>query len=652
MSGLDIVARGMGVAAQAAMPRLFADLEGAALPRTLLRVDTVGHTTSGLGAAVYVNDALCDAALAAKHPRFVFTAADGRVFRLLPDFGSVSVEQGGAAGDGVANDQPAVQATIDYVEAIDAREVVFSMPRYAIWATVRTSPRASRFELDGRPIVVTKTISLRGASADRSVLDFRGLGGVDPETNWQVVPDSEGSSTNAVWRGGGIFLFGNMTEPEDGEALNIERFEMGRLVLQGNRERTGNSNTTASLVTGDGWDTSDKGISIHDTWVGDLVISDCEVHGFKGELFFIAGADARSLHAERLHLHTTNGNAWNAGTNIRITADNCEFGNALIAHEDTGKTFARYTNCVWRDASTATLGSGPTNGILHNYLYPTRDETESAPMTQLEGCVFKNIGQLLVGCWTRGSIRTIDTQVYFSTPLYSALRDIDLEIEAWMDQRGNFSPVSIGGPANLTTQVSGAPAGTYQVPPRNMRIYVRTLRTAVAKAAGREWIAATWTGYVEPTCRIIVEGEANKAPYAINPVSMPKFDLRDYNSTHVSAGAFNGAHSLGWIDQNLTVVPSAVHMGYYQSAGTAPREVTVATEPAAGYQYGFAHGQKIRFYAFTNGPGIRFVKGTAGLRLSQTRTLVNKKDWIEFTFDKYDGRAWEESGFFSSADPV
>ncbi|MDR7102048.1 hypothetical protein [Croceicoccus sp. BE223] len=649
MSGVDIVARGMAVAAGASQPALFTQFADRALPAGLTIVQTSGHATAGMGAGRYCHDALATAALLEAHPRFAFRARDGRVFRLLPENGVVTVEQGGAVGDGAANDQPAIQATIDYAAATGIAEVKFEARHYAVWAIPRSAPRIDSSTDEGHPIVIRRTVALTGLPGTRTVLDFRGLDGADPETNWQVVPESTGGALTA-WRGGGIFVMGDRTLPPEGVPLKVEVIELHNLVLQGNRVRTGNSTPGADPDTGDGWDMSDKGFSVQDCHVGDVRVVDCEIHGFKGELFYVGALSGGDLVAHRCHFHTTNANVWNPGTNMKLDAMQCEFGNGHIAHEDTGKQFARYTACVWRDAASANFGGGPANGFGANYLFPTRSDQSEPPLTQLDGCEFRNIGDVYVGCWVRGRLRTVDSRVLFSTNLYSELRDVDIEIEAWMDRRGNFAPVVLEGPDTLTEQIPGAAAGTYRKAPRNMRVHVRAMRTSLAIANGIEWIAPTWYGYIEPSVRLIVEGEGNLTPYTWSPTSMPKIDLRDYNTTHPAQSTFGGAQWSGIINSSRSVTPSAVHMGFDQE-GAGPFDITLNRFPNGGAGFGYANGQKLRIYLQSNQGALRFVKDTPGMRLSQTRTLKVRKDFIEFTYSAYEGGYWEESAFFTSADP-
>ena len=114
-----------------------ADFLFAEIPLQNLRSGTDLVQTSGrdaIGAAPwhYVSDSLASAALMAAHPRFVARSSNGRYWRAVPDGGRIAVEAGGAKGDGVTDDGPAVRAAYAYAAAIGARGVSFGSARYRV----------------------------------------------------------------------------------------------------------------------------------------------------------------------------------------------------------------------------------------------------------------------------------------------------------------------------------------------------------------------------------------------------------------------------------------------------------------------------------------------------------------------------------------
>lgn len=653
MSAFDFTARGQARAALSALPDCFVRFGTRAIAPGIDRIASSGYATAGAGAASYVSDSLCTAALLAAHPRFVVRTTNQRIFRLLPADNAISVEQGGATGGGIANDQPAIQATIAYAEAIGIREVGFTCERYALWTPTRSSPAWSLFAPDGQPLVIRRSLILRGRAPRRTTLDFKGLGGANPQTSWQLVPLTATDPTPTVWRGDGLLILG---DPGDSypETFAVARLELNRLIFKGNCARTGSHDYPVNTVTGDGWDASHKGLRIQDTKMGELVLVDTDMIGWRGEILYLGGYGPTSLRMERVRLLTTNGDAFNPGVTCEVTAIDCEFGDAFQAHEDTGKRSARYINCLWRDCLRMNLGSGPTNGYSYTYLYPTRDNTTQPPLTQLETCEFRNVGTATIGCWVRGRVRTTDSTILLDAHPFGALHDIDLDIEALLDQKDLIESVTLYGPETLTTQVGGAPAGTWITPPSNIHIRLRQIRTRLAKQNGRRWFGMRYGYYIDKSCSIVIDDSEAAVGAGIFQNSypepaMPRITVRGL----VAPGAFtsHGSTSLGVLSADRLVYPMNP-LGGLDCASNSRFNVTLPAHPAGGANYGYAEGQVVRLCKLSNTGEIRFAQGAiAAMAMQQTRILRLESDWIEFTYNELLER-WEETGFYSSAGTV
>lgn len=651
MTGLALPALGLAQQAIQAMPALFADLHGRVIPPACQRIESIGHARAGCGAASYVCDALSTPALAAEHPRFAFRDAGGRIFRLLPEGGSVAVEQGGAAGDGETDDQGAVQAAIDYAEAIGASEVRFGSPAYRIDCPARASPADRTHAADGHPLVVRRSLILRGSSAVPTVLDFRAPGGADPETNWQTVPATASpGASQAVWRGGGLFVLGELADP-GAAPRRIARLELHRLILQGNRRHTGRYAFPADPATGDGWDITDKALWLQDCYAGTIVCRDVAMIGWKGEIFYLAGAAnaVEEVRLDRCRFETGNASAFNPSVDARIVARDCRFGDCFQAQEDVAKTAAHYRDCTWFDCDHMGLGSGPCDGVLHNSQYPTRDPLRPVPQTLLDGCEFSNIRSLAFASWVRGSIRTIDTTVTLDGKNAMALRDTDLAVEAWLDRKAGIHALALVGPDSLTDPVPGAPEGTFRLPPTQVRVRIAHHRTALAEEAGREWLGCYWTGYIARTCSIAVSGNVagGRLPNGgVAPLSMPRVTYSDGEATSQSWP--RGWFRLPTIGASGEIAPAAPLMTI-EAAGEIAADLTLARTPAGGAAFGYADGQRIRFVKQGGNGTLRFVKGAAdGTAVIATRVLASSYDWIEFTYNR-DWQRWEERGFFTGA---
>ena len=649
MSVLTLPALGLATRAVSALPGLFTAIAQRTVAPDIVRLESTGHTVEGRGAASYIADALATTELLVAHPRFVARTADGRIFRLLPQAGTLSVEQGGAIGDGIANDQAAVQAAIDYAQAAGVREVAFERALYRIDCPIRTSPREATHAPDGHPLVLRRSLTLRGAAGVRTVLDFRGLDGADPETSWQTIPISAIDAAPAVWRGGGLFLLGETADPGTGPRA-LARVELDRLILKGNRRRTGRYNWPVDLATGDGWDVTDKAVWLQDTFAGEIVMRDVDCVGWKGEIVYLAGqANAvERVTLTRCRFLTSNGSAFNPGVNAVVTARDCEFGDCFQAQEDTAKTRAHYTGCLWHDCDHMGLGGGATAAVSHNPAYPTRDPAQ-LPMTVLENCEFRACGILTFASWVTGRIRTVDTMVVVDGNHHGAVRDVDLAIDAWLDQADGINALALYGPSSLTEQVPGAAPGTYKQPLEHLRFQLRHYRTQAAAEAGRQWRGPMWNGYLRPTCRIVCEGDfaSQTTPNGgASPVAVPYVAMAGGEGTTQYT-------SHGWFLAPAYTQPGEIAVTgpvmAIEVAADATLDMTLARWPGGGPAFGYAEGQQVRLVKNDARGAIRFVKGANPLNaeVNATRTLKAAHDWIAFTFNA-SIRRWEESGFFSA----
>ena len=650
MNALAIPALALAQRSVSAMPALFADLALRSPPADVVRLDSTGYAEEGKGAAQYISDGLCTEALLAAHPRCCFRAANGRIFRLFAFDGRIAVEQAGAAGDGTADDRGAIQAAIDYAEAVTAREVVFEAERYAVYCPVRTSPLSAKHAVDGHPLVVRKSLALRGAAAARTVLDFRGVGGADPEANWQTIAVSDSDPSDAVWRGGGLFVLGDLSDPAPA-ARSVARLELDRLILQGNRANTGVFSYPANPANGDGWDITDKAFWLQDSYAGEIVLTDVDMIGWKGEIFYLGGAgDAvERLTLKNCRFLTGNGSAFNPGVNAVLLAEDCEFGDCYQAQEDTAKSRAIYRGCLWRDCDHTGQGGGPTGDFQYHIVYPSRDDAKPLPLTVLDDCEFRSINQVIFSSWVQGSIRTVDAPVHVNGDQSMRVTDIDLSVDAWLDKANNINALALVGVSNLSQQVPGAPAGTFKEPPSHVRFRIRHFRSELAKREGRQWRGPAWFGYIGKSCRIETEGDfaSQHTPNGgASPLSMPLVIARPGEPTTLYTS--HGYYIPGVYSENGEIMPSGPLMAVAVGSEIA-LDMSIARWPAGGAEYGFAEGQKLRL-AKTDGQGsIRFVKGQspASFAVNQTRVLAAAHDWIEFTYNGNIAR-WEESGFFSS----
>ena len=650
MNALALPALGLAAKSAQALPALFADLAARSPSFDIVRLESTGHSENGRGAATYISDALCEAELLTAHPRFVFQTANSRIFRLLPDRASLSVEQGGAVGGGAVNDQPAIQAAIDYAHAVGVQEVCFEAEHYRVDCPLRTSPSQDTRAEDGHPLVVRKSLLLTGKAARRTVLDFRALDGNDPESDWQLVPISLSDPALSVWRGGGIFLQGDVADPGEAQRA-IARLGLDRLVLRGNRQHSGAYVWPADPATGDGWDITDKALWVQDCYVGEIVCRDTDMVGWKGEIFYLGGAAnaVERVELTRCKFATTNGSAINPSCDAEILAVDCSFGDCFQAQEDVSKTRAVYRGCSWHDCDHMALGSGATDGLLYNQAWPTGDDTAPPPMTLLENCEFRDINVVRFMSYVRGTIRAIDTSITLPGGTAMAMRDTDLGIESWLDRKNAIHALSFEGVTSLTEQVPGAPAGTFKLAPSNVRIRLAHHRTRLAQENNRQWIGSYWTGYIDRSCQIAVTGDCagGRLPNGGDtPVSMPRV-------SYTAGEATTNYWPRGWyrpasLNGSGEVAIAAPFMTLGLESGIIA-DISLSRTPSGGIEYGYADGQTVRITKEGATGSLRFGKGASpSFAVCETRVLANAYDWIEFAYNR-DWQRWEESGFFSDS---
>jgi len=350
MSGVDFGARAIALRASAQTPRTFALLSASTLSAQVDRIDSSGHTKRGLGAASYVCDERANAALVAAHPAAAFTGAGGRHFRLLgtPD-GFVTPEMFGCPAyvPGV-NQQPYIQAAVDYAAATGLRGVYISQSVYELWAPPRMAPAGSGYNgtnHSGDFIVISEVaMVLQGKHGNRAKLHFKGPNGGNLQTDYQVV-SMTAYVGDVIWRGNGIKMTGSVsaskTRPAEG---NLCHLILRDLILFSDAVGVPNNSWPAWPLsrdpTGVGencWDVSNKGIYCQaDVHIGHLTVENLDVIGFLGECIYtpsayLSGPASSRVVMRNMRMLHSNGQAINpngpASFDIDgLYAENCALG--------------------------------------------------------------------------------------------------------------------------------------------------------------------------------------------------------------------------------------------------------------------------------------------------------------------------------------
>ena len=624
---LDIIARATAASAKSdaaqALSRvgtldLFTSLPTKSIDSGITAVVTSGYASGGAGGGTYVCDSLATAALAAAHPRFCLQSANGRYFRLSGD--AISVEQGGAVGAAGTNDQPAIQATVAYANAVGIRRVTFTQAAYELWCPVRTSSAGPGIAstADGYPIYFTKALALVGLPGG-SVLTFKNSAGGTKDVITQTTAWGQ-------WQGGGIWV--NANSP--GTTANIPWVHLENLTLAGTTPYTGPVNTGAN--------TSDKAISFPangNYGVTKLTMRNVTAYNFSGELFYGGAFQAGStILAENVELYNSQQSAWNPTGLGKVFATNLNAHDCYLASESISGEGHTYVACRFANASNS--GTISTQFFQGGYFYgyPNRDLTVPPKFVSYIDCVFQNIASVTMSSWTRGRVISIDTGWAFTTPC----KEVDFDIISWSDQRG-FSVMSLSGPASTTTQFPSCPAGVYYEITKNIRVNIVCKRTSKAQADGRALTGVDlYSGLYDPnTVQINIEGEVGQV-YTVPGSVVPGFAVPLITTGKLSytGQQFGGTYSSPSANVALDVGWSA--MTFY-STGTGPYSVTLNNT------YGYADGQLVTFYLGAGSTAaMTFAATGAGMKLREPRKLSGSGDRLVLRWNKVLA-TWVEESF-------
>jgi hypothetical protein len=420
--------------------------------------------------------------------------------------------------------------------------------------------------------------------------------------------------------------------------------------LDGGCTYTG-SNATATASAPDGADLSNKGIRLQGTRCDNVTLTRCMISGFKGEAYYLAGTTNTVQTLSYVKISGSNQSAFNPQTGI-VKADHCEFGDSYLSAEILGGVGGSLTACKFYNSVLTGVLGGQAITPSYNYAYPNRSLTQAPPWFDLIDCEFWNAGQFQGGNFVRiirG--RATDTSFYCSIAYTGGvLTSTYIDLDYTIDQANQNPIVVVEGPASLTTGISGAPTGTYQLPVSDFHIKMNIHRTALAIANGH---AATnvysLAGYFDQNSCSFAIGEADGVLAIQSPFgSQPLFAQPLVTCDGPSSSQFYG---MGFAVSVLTMTagPCAITVNSprlaLQNTGAAAAIVCTMATPYAA-PYGYAYGQRTRIYCATGttaGTSFTFAHNGAGLRLNADCTLAVAYDWIEVEFNGGTG-LWHETG--------
>ncbi|MEP6868676.1 MAG: hypothetical protein ABJA20_09175 [Novosphingobium sp.] len=602
--------------AKAAPFDVFTAIGAKTIDPAITAILTSGYTTVGVGGAIYVADALATSALATAHPRFCKVTANGRYFRLLGDSANeITVRQGGAIGNSPGtNAQPAIQAAINYACAVGIPTVYFP-DDCELWCPLVTGGNG----LTGTPIIIPTTggLRLRGRP-DQTKLALKNSAGGSKNTVTQTL-------SSAPWGGGGVRV-----SPNGGFAggtmqwVAIDSLNIDGGVTYNPADR---SNT----------DVFDKGFWA-DCAIGKVDFRNVTLKNFGGEIYYMGGSNVGEQYLENCVFDGSPQSALNAGgSGSTFVGINVQAGNSYQACEVLGGNGFTMIGGRLYDFYSSTIFGGPDPTYLGGYPYnfPVRASTRRPPWIFLDGVRVEGaVDALSLGSWTRGRLIATDAVIALG-PMIS---DVNIEIEAWLDQRTGTEAVRIGGPPTATTQMSGAPVGTFMPVPSNLNVKLTCKRTALAQANNRSFSSGLriYAGLVDKdTCQFAISGDADQvfqiqgtAPAGF---ALPLISADNFRST---GQPYGGGYDYPAADTAYNVQWSAMAF----SGGSGAPKITIGT----GYAY--ANGQKVTFYKQSGSASPTFQASASTFKLPADRVLANAGDRIELVYDSVIGK-WVESLF-------
>ena len=677
MSALDFGARALAVRAAAQAPMTFRQLAEARLPVHVTRIESVGHSQPGHGAATYVADALATPELLSKYPGAVFQGEGGRYFRLLATAeGWITPEMLGCPpyAPGI-NSQPYVQAAIDYAQALGVKGVLLPQPRYDLWCPPRPPGLSQHTDRAGAPdghyLVVRKNLSIVGGGRDKTLLrclnsegdpndkissahrNMTYKDGVPPynaaeyNSNYYGTPKrgAVGAETTRYdWMGSGIVIFPDRSSKfPDGD---MDYIKLENIEVDGTR-------TYDPAVQNPDWaNWTHKGFRCQGLLCRRIEMRNVTFRNWSGEIYYCGGnTNISHQHLENVTFDGSPQCAFNPGTAASGMFINLQAGNSY-QNEIMGGRGQRYVGGRFYDLSSGVSfmsgAAGGANGLdnTKTYAYPLRDPAKVAPYVYFDGLRVERANGVRLGSFLRGKIYTVDAIVVISTG-YGTNTDIDLDVESTVDNTAGMDALQLSGPVDLVTPINGAGSLTHYQPMSQVTVRVSCRRTKEAVAAGRSHNSAVrfMSGLIDAdTCTFTVDGMAARAVLASGTrpagFSWPKVTIGE-SFKPVIPNAF-GSGLTAYPNADFSIVPQP---GFLAIDPTAVGLFTMTIQNTFPFQV----GQKLRIYHINNSTNriIRLPRSGGGALLTQDRFLTRRGDYIDLVMGL--DNLWIEAGYCCQA---
>lgn len=234
----------------------------------------------------------------------------------LPNLPVYNVKNYGATGNGVTDDTVAIRNALAAAEAAGGGII------YLPAGTYNVCPQASDLtntEYYANPdygynlpifVITTSNIVFIGDGAGATHLEGYSLGMKNPVTNWY-----------SPTPGGAVVRF-DMFQIYSSTAISTIQFRS--LDICGNAGWTPNGiygENPANPATGDGWDISNKCIKVNGNDIDNVLVFNCTLHAFRGEVVYEGGDNVGKLSVINTDIYSSNGDAVSASADVLMSND-------------------------------------------------------------------------------------------------------------------------------------------------------------------------------------------------------------------------------------------------------------------------------------------------------------------------------------------
>ncbi len=227
-----------------------------------------------------------------------------------------NVKNYGAQGNGVADDTVPIRNALAAAEAAGGGIIYLPAGTYDVCP--QASDLTSRLYYDSPNygsnlpifVITTSNIVFIGDGSGKTHLEGYSLGMKNPVTNWYSATPG-----GAVVRFDMFMVYASAA---------ISTIEFRSLDISGNAGWTPdgvNGSWPANPITGDGWDITNKGIAMLGATINNVLVFNCTMHDFRGEVVYAGGDDPGQISIINTAIYSSNGDAVSCSADVLMSHD-------------------------------------------------------------------------------------------------------------------------------------------------------------------------------------------------------------------------------------------------------------------------------------------------------------------------------------------